>query len=67
MDERTSGSAGTITSPSRATQYPVFGLFGLAKYLYLPKSTHQWWSVAKKVEIFERFFLKNTTCPLMSG
>jgi hypothetical protein len=29
-DGRTGGSAGIIASPRRGTQYPVFGLFGLA-------------------------------------
>jgi hypothetical protein len=42
----------------------VFGLFGLAKAKNQPKKVLQGESEANKVEIFERFLLKNTTCSL---
>ncbi|MEK4504303.1 hypothetical protein, partial [Bacillus sp. FSL R12-0069] len=36
------GSAGTIASPSRATQILVFGMFGLATCSHLPNFGMQW-------------------------
>ena len=47
------GSAGKLIDPSRATQILVFGMFGLATCLYLPKKVPQGGSKADKVENFE--------------
>ncbi|PEQ56094.1 hypothetical protein CN470_30145 [Bacillus cereus] len=41
--------ADIIASPRQATQYPVFGLFGLATFQSPTKKVLQGWSTAKKI------------------
>ncbi|PFE04549.1 hypothetical protein COE15_25145 [Bacillus cereus] len=57
------GSARILASPSREPLH-CFLSFGLARKAHEPKKVLPGWSKAKKVEIFERCLLKNTTCSL---